>query len=80
MKRYVWMHKTEAGFSHEGALEWIERRDDKDEYRLVEIKVDPVTEALSIRAQAERDQEMFEHGVEHERSRLRNLLGIERKV
>ena len=80
MKRaFICMHESEAGFpDSKAAMDWLDHvhSEDRDKWRVVEISVDPVTEALIDAERAELIDAAFLRGIEHARKLLRFRLGL----
>lgn len=77
MRRFIVMHNSEPGWSStDAAKDWIYRQERPSDYRVVEIKVDPVTERIcDIQKECELDA-AFARGAEMERRLMRLRFGL----
>ena len=83
MKAFICMHESEAGFdSSAAAMDWLDavHAEDRSEWRVVEIKMEPVTQRLCDEKRRRRHASELEaaylRGVEMERRRMRLRLGL----
>lgn len=77
MRRFIAMHKTEAGFSSTVEVEnYISKMGIPDDWRIVEIHVDPVTEKVAAEELVKAVKSAKLLGIQSERERIRNLLGL----
>lgn len=81
MRRFIAMHSSEPGFdSHAAVRDWIAENNPEtcDEWRVVEIILDPVTKEIAFGDLARAKEASFLEGIEAERNRMRQLLGLQK--
>ena len=77
MRRFIVMHETEAGFSSIVEAErYISRMGFPEDWRIIEIPIDPVTEKVAANELAEAVKSAKMMGIQQERERIRNMLGL----
>ena len=77
MRRFIAMHKTEAGFSSTVEVEhYISRMGIPEDWRIIEIPIDPVTEKVAANELAEAVKSAKMMGIQQERERIRNMLWL----
>lgn len=77
MRRFIAMHSTEAGFSTTAeAKAYIAKTGEPEQWRVIEILPDPVTEQIADEEIKQALERMYIRGKQAERERIRAVLGL----
>lgn len=77
MRRFIAMHSSEAGFATTTEAEaYIARMGEPEQWRVIEILPDPVTEQIANEEIKQALERMYIRGKQAERERIRAVLGL----